>query len=468
MDEEEIKEPDMTDAPVSDNQTAEEETAEEQTPEEQTPEEQTPEEQTPETPAQGERVQSRSFFLGVLAGLLFAALLTTGTLFGRQLYVQQQVKKAQEAAQATDATQSTEPASVVNQKTLSKMQTVEKLIKEHYYLNEVDEQTLSDGVCAGMMSAVGDKYSRYYSAQELKDEQEDSQGVYYGIGAYLGTDEKTTLPYISGILMDEPAGAAGLREGDIVYQVDGKSTYQMDLEDVVKLVKGKEGTKVTLSILRGNDKMDIEVTRAKIKRETVTSRMLDHDIGYIGISEFDSVTVDQFTENYAEIEASNPKGLILDLRGNPGGLLSSVVSIAQEILPEGKIVYTKDKQGKEETYLCDGKREIKIPLVVLVNGGSASAAEILTGAVKDYGIGTIVGTRTFGKGIVQMLYPLSDGSAVKMTVSAYYTPKGTNIQGTGIEPNVKVELDTDAYYNSDGKQDNQLDKAIEVIQEKLK
>lgn len=418
----------------------------------------------PQEEQEPEKVHGRSFFMGVIAGLLVAALITSGTLLGREIYLRYQSQK--ETAEETKETDA-QPQSVVNQRTLSKLQTIENLVQDHYYLNRVDEETLEDGVYSGLMSSLGDKYSRYFSAQELQDEQEESNGVYYGIGAYIGLDDKTSMPIVSGILEDTPAQDAGLRVNDIVYQIDGKSTYQMALEDVVKLVKGKEGTKVTLGIIRDTKHFDVEVTRAKVDRETVTDKMLTDDIGYIQISEFDSVTADQFTSCYAEIKGSNAKGLILDLRGNPGGLLSSVVSIGQQILPKGMIVYTKDKQGKEETYESDGSRQIQIPVVVLVNGGSASAAEILTGAIKDDKIGTIVGTTTFGKGIVQKMYPLSDGSAVKMTVSAYYTPSGTNIQGTGIEPDVKVELDEDAYYNSKGKEDNQLEKAKEIITQKI-
>ena len=185
--------------------------------------------------------------------------------------------------------------------------------------------------------------------------------------------------------------------------------------------------------------------RRRVDRPTVTSRMLDEEIGYIGISEFKDVTVDQFTENYAVIKGSGAKALVLDLRGNPGGLLDAVVDIGRQILPEGLVVYTEDKNGKRVEYDCDGTRKIEIPMVVLVNGGSASAAEVLTGAVKDYGVGTIMGTTTYGKGIVQKIIELSDGSAIKLTTDGYFTPKGNNIHGKGIEPDIVVEFDAEAY-----------------------
>lgn len=408
------------------------------------------------------RIQMKSFFAGIIIGLLLATLTVTVTLFGKQIYLQYVLAKS---ADGTDA--SSAETSVVNASTLSKMKTIEELIDENYYLSDIDESTLEDGVYDGMMEALGDKYARYYSAEELSELEDENAGIYYGIGAYVGLDEDTSMPYISSVIEDTPAEEAGLRADDIIYAVDGTSTYDMELDDVVSLIKGDEGTTVTLTILRDDETMDVDVTRAKVNTPTVTYKMLDDDIGYIQITEFDDITVDQFTDAYATIKGSDAKALILDLRGNPGGLLTSVVSIAQQILPEGLIVYTEDKDGNKEEYTSDGSNEIQIPLVVLVNGNSASAAEILTGAIKDDGVGTIVGTTTYGKGIVQKLFPLSDGSAVKMTVSAYYTPNGTNIQGTGIEPDVTVEFDSDAYYDSDKTEDNQLEKAEEILEEQI-
>ncbi len=215
--------------------------------------------------------------------------------------------------------------------------------------------------------------------------------------------------------------------------------------------------------MRDGKAFEQDVVRRKVNNPTVSSRMLDEEIGYIGITEFKDITVDQFTEAYAVIRGSGAKALVLDLRGNPGGLLDAVVSIGQQILPEGLIVYTEDKSGERVEYTCDGKREIQMPMVVLVNGGSASAAEVLTGAIKDYGVGTVMGTTTYGKGIVQKIIALSDGSAVKLTTSGYFTPKGNNIHGKGIEPDVVVEFDAEAYYG-----DEQIDNQLEVAQEYLK
>jgi carboxyl-terminal processing protease len=292
---------------------------------------------------------------------------------------------------------------------------------------------------------------------------EDTEGIYYGIGAYLSLDEATGLAKISGVIADTPAEEAGLRENDIIYQVDGESVQGLELSEIVSKVKGEEGTTVHLTLIREGetDYLELDVERRQIETPTVTYEMYDNGIGYIQIKEFDEVTTDQFTEALAVVKGSDAKGLILDLRGNPGGSLPVVVDIARMILPAGRIVYTEDKYGEQEEYTCDGKNELQIPLVVLVNGNSASASEILAGAIKDYNKGTLIGTTTFGKGIVQRVLPLTDGTAMKLTISAYYTPNGNNIHGIGIEPDIECELDAEAYYEEGI--DNQLERALEEI-----
>lgn len=291
----------------------------------------------------------------------------------------------------------------------------------------------------------------------------DTEGIYYGIGAYLMIDQATGLGKISGVIENTPAQEAGLRENDLLYLVDGESTAGMELSEIVSRVKGEQGTKVHLTIYREgeSDYLEVDVERRKIESPTVKYEILKNNIGYIQITEFDDVTTDQFTEALAVVKGAHAKGLIIDLRGNPGGSLNVVVDIARQILPKGLIVYTEDKYGEREEYNCDGRRQLDMPLVVLVNGNSASASEILAGAVKDYKVGTLVGTTTFGKGIVQRILPLTDGTALKLTISAYYTPNGNNIHGVGIEPDVICEFDSDAYYDDDV--DNQLDKAVEIL-----
>ena len=292
--------------------------------------------------------------------------------------------------------------------------------------------------------------------------QQQTEGIYYGIGAYISQDNEMGYVRVSKIIKNTPAEASGLQQDDYIYKVDGEDMQGKDSSYVVSKIKGEAGTKVTITVVRegATDPIDIEVERQKIESPTVEYQMLDNDMAYIQITEFDLVTTEQFEETYKQAQADGMKGLILDLRSNPGGNLSTVCDIARMILPKGLIVYTEDKYGKREEYTCDGANQIKVPLVVLTNGYSASASEILAGAVKNYGIGTLVGTTTYGKGIVQKVINLSDGSAVKLTVSNYFTPNGNNIHKIGIDPDVEVEFDAEQYKNG---VDNQLEKAKEVL-----
>lgn len=405
------------------------------------------------------REKSNGYGLGVLTGVLAAVLVFCGAWTGKSLYENSRVKE-------TSVSGEEETKSVVNSETLSKMAAIEETINRNFYLKEMTEEELQTGIYNGMVEALDDKYAAYYTAEELAAQLEKNEGVYYGIGAYVMMDAETQTPYISGVIEGTPAEEAGLRMGDIIYAVEDTATFQMSLEEVTGLIKGEEGTAVTLTIVRDGEAFEQNVVRRKVNNPTVSSRMLDEEIGYIGITEFKDITVDQFTEAYAVIKGSGAKALVLDLRGNPGGLLDAVVSIGQQILPEGLIVYTEDKSGERVEYRCDGEKEIQIPMVVLVNGGSASAAEVLTGAIKDYGVGTIMGTTTYGKGIVQKIIALSDGSAVKLTTSGYFTPKGNNIHGKGIEPDIVVEFDAEAYYG-EKQTDNQLEAAQEYLKKKL-
>lgn len=355
--------------------------------------------------------------------------------------------------------------SAVTPSMVNKLQLLEKTIDQYFYLHDVMDEDLDDAVYKGMLDALEDPYSEYYTAEELAELMEQAEGVYYGIGAYVSLDADTNLPKITGVIDGAPAQEVDLRANDLIYEVDGVSTYGMSLTEAVALIKGEEGTQVTLTIVRDgeSDYLEISVTRRKVESPTVEYEMLDDRTAYIQITEFDDVTVDQFAEALAWAKGSGMEGLILDLRANPGGNLNAVVDIARMILPEGMIVYTEDKYGKKVEYTCDGSRQLEVPLVVLVDMNSASASEILAGAIKDYGIGTLVGTTTFGKGIVQQVIPFSDGSAVKLTISSYFTPKGNNIHEIGIEPDVVCEFDAEAYYDENRPYDNQLEKAKDVL-----
>lgn len=408
---------------------------------------------------EGKQQKSNGYGVGVVTGILATALVFCGGWTGKILCDNNRVKEATVSGTSGEGT-------VVNSETISKIAAIETMVNERFYFGDAEEEALQKGICNGMIEALDDKYAAYYTAEELDEQLEKNEGTYYGIGAYVSLDEETETPYVSGVIEGTPAQEADLRMGDIIYAVDGTKTFQMTLDEVTALIKGEEGTHVTLTLMRGEEVFDQDVVRRKVDRPTVSTRMLDEEIGYIAISEFKDVTVDQFTEGYAVIKGSGAKALVLDLRGNPGGLLDAVVSIGQQILPEGLVVYTEDKNGKRVEYTCDGKKEIEIPMVVLVNGGSASAAEVLTGAIKDYGVGTVMGTTTYGKGIVQKIIALSDGSAIKLTTDGYFTPKGNNIHGKGIEPDIVVEFDAEAYYGEEGI-DNQLEAAREYLGKRL-
>ena len=428
--------------------------------------------QQPENDGKKPQDKSGKFFWGGLFTGLIMSLLVVSSV-----YVVNRIQYAHKSGQTVglhtredESQENTDGATVtgeaVTDDTVAKMKVIENVIDTYFYKEDVDKDAMVDGIYKGMVESLGDPYSEYYSKEELESLYQDSLGVYYGVGAYVSLDTTTGLAKISGIIADTPAEEADLRAEDIIYKVDDVDVTGMSLQETVSLIKGEENTTVKLTLIRDGKEIEKEVTRRRVESPTVKFEMLDDGMAYIQITEFDTVTVDQFTEAMAMARGNDMKGLILDLRSNPGGNLSSVVSIAQQMLPKGLIVYTVDRDGNREEYSCDGSRELDVPMVVLVNGNSASASEILAGAIKDYGIGTLVGTTTFGKGIVQRPIELSDGSAVKLTISSYYTPNGINIHGIGIEPDVECEFDSERYY-SDEAYDNQLEKAKEVLLQKM-
>lgn len=401
------------------------------------------------------------FFGGMIVGLA-ATLLVVGIVY---LGIGIQNSVAQNGSSSCKI--ELDDSSAINSNTISKLQALEQTIDTYYFLDEVSNEEMQDGIFKGMLESLGDPYSEYYTPEELAEMMEQSEGIYFGIGAYISLDTEKNLPKISGVMEGSPAEEADLRANDLIYEVGGVSTYGLTLTETVSMIKGEEGTEVTLTLIREgeSDYLEITLTRRRVEAPTVEYSMLDGRIGYIQVTEFDSVTVNQFSEALYTVKNSAARGIILDLRGNPGGNLDAVVDMCNMILPEGMIVYTEDKYGNREEYTSDGEHELELPLVVLVDMNSASAAEIMAGAIKDYGIGTLVGTTTFGKGIVQQIMSFRDGSAVKLTISAYYTPNGNNIHGIGIEPDVLCEFDGEAYYGSEDHPDNQLEKAKEVLEE---
>ena len=353
----------------------------------------------------------------------------------------------------------------VNDEAVEKLRMLEQYADFYYYkTSEVTDEQQREGMYRGLLDSFGDVYTCYFTPEEYKSLIEQTEGVFYGIGAYVSKDVESGSCVISGIIKDSPAASSDLMEGDIIYKVNGEEMTGLELEEVVSRIKGEEGTEVTITIIRNGEEKDLTITRARVNSPTVDSEMLDDGIGYLQITEFDDVTTDQFKENMESLKSQGMKGLIIDLRGNPGGNVTTVCEIAEQLLPEGLIFYMKDKNGKKTEYTCKGA-DFDLPLVVLVNEYSASASEILSGAVKDAGIGTLVGKKTYGKGVVQNILPLDDGSAIKVTVANYYTRGGNDINLKGIEPDVEVELDSEKYLED--KTDTQREKAIEVMKEKL-
>ncbi|MBS5129515.1 MAG: S41 family peptidase [Lachnospiraceae bacterium] len=356
---------------------------------------------------------------------------------------------------------------VVGQYTEKKLEELKGLIDEVYlHEEEVDEEALTEGIYQGYIAALNDPYSAYYTAEETKEMMESTSGEYSGIGALMSQNRETGVITIANVYENSPAAEAGMKNEDILYKVEGEEVTGVDLSEVVTQVKGKEGTEVKMTLLRGADRQEIEVTavRRKLQTQTVSYEMKEGQIGYIRVSEFDEVTLEQFREAKAALESQGMASMLIDLRGNPGGNLSTVCDMLREILPEGLIVYTEERDGERTDYKCDGKTPWEKPLAVLINGASASASEIFAGAVQDYGIGQLVGTTTYGKGVVQQLFPMTDGTMVKLTIAEYFTPKGRNIDGTGIVPDVEVEY---VYDETNPEADNQMEKAMELLRSQV-
>ena len=413
-----------------------------------------------------ESTKKNGFLWGLVTGVLLMAVFCCVTL----LIFTFQAKKSAESKQKENQQYTLvrlDNNGPITPVVLEKMQNVMELIHRRFYLDEVTDEQLLDGMYKGMVAALEDPFSEYYTVEELQKLLSDTSGVYYGIGAYVSIDQTYNMTKVSGVIAGSPAEEAKLWANDIIYEIDGVSTYEMSLDEAVKLIKGDEGTETVLTIIRDGETLKVPIIRRKVESPTVNSEMLPQDMGYLQIVQFDDVTPGQFKLALDGLKEQGMKGLILDLRANPGGTLDGVVDIAGQILPEGLIVYTEDKEGKRNEYYSDGKGELQIPIVVLVDMNTASAAEILSGAIQDYEKGTIIGTTTYGKGIVQSVISLPDDSAVKITVSAYYTPKGRNIHKLGIEPDIVCEFDADAYYGEEAF-DNQLEKAKEVLTEKMK
>ena len=348
-----------------------------------------------------------------------------------------------------------------------KIKYLENMIDEEY-LGEISTDKLEEGVYAGLIYGLGDVYSRYYTKDEYEQESVTTEGSYVGIGVAM---QKYTAGGVQIVecYKGSTAEEAGVKVDDVITAINGEDITDTELQDVVSMIKDNEDKDVVLTVQRkGEDTQEITVKVSNVELPSVFGEMLDENTGYIQITEFKGVTVEQYEEVFADLKEQGMERLVVDLRNNPGGLLNVVCDILRDILPEGLIVYTEDKNGNRSEETCDDKNPLDMPLAVLVNGNSASASEIFAGAVKDYGLGTIVGTTTYGKGVVQSIRQLSDGSAVKLTIANYYTPKGNSINKTGIRPDVEVELSPELLNQEEitHEEDNQLQAALNSLNTK--
>lgn len=359
---------------------------------------------------------------------------------------------------------------IFDAKSLTKLQLLQQYV-DQFYLNEVEKEKVVNLTYKGMIVGLDDPYSAYYTKEEYDTMMQSLEGNYYGIGVLCTQDQTTGEIVVLNAFKKGSAYEAGIRSGDRILKVDGESIAGYDFETIISKIKGEEGTKVTLTVYQESSKKQKQfvVERRETENETVTSELFSDKIGYIKVSEFSDVTARQFDEAIDALEQKGMEGLIIDLRNNGGGLLTSAQTMLDRLLPKCRIAYSEDKNGKREDYFAKDDETFDKPLVILVNGQSASASELFSGAIKDYKAGTLVGTKTFGKGIIQSIFRLQDGSAIKLTVAKYYTPNGVCIHGTGIEPDVTVELpkDVGVSLDFDHKKDTQLNKAMEVLKQKM-
>ncbi len=357
---------------------------------------------------------------------------------------------------------------VLSNDAAEKAEEIESYIDNYFYFDE-DAESREESYYDGIMAGLDDPYSVYYTPEEYQELLEEDEGEYVGIGATVSKDMETNEVYIVKPIIGSPAEAAGLKPQDVFVEIDGvEITADMELEEVVDMIRGEEGTTAHIKIYREGetDYLDFEIVRQQVENVTVAYEMLENNIGYIQVDQFIMNTPEQFKAALDDLESQGMTSLIVDMRNNPGGLLTAVTEMCDYIIEDGVIVYTEDKYGNViNTWETEDDESLDIPMVVLVNGDSASASEIFTGCMKDYGKATIVGTTTYGKGIVQSLFPLSDGSAIKLTIAKYFTPNGSDIHEKGIEPDIEVDLPDELKTEIEisHEEDTQLQAAIEVL-----
>jgi len=353
-------------------------------------------------------------------------------------------------------------------KSLDKLMGLKEYIKSNY-VEGAEDNKLIEGAIKGMFESLGDPYSVYMTKEEFKNFNESTKGSYGGIGVIVSRSEDGYVTVVAPI-EDTPGEKAGLKTNDKIIKVDDKDIVGIDLEEAVALMKGKKGTKVTLTVMRDNvrEPKVFVITREEIILKTVKSNMMENNIGYIRITMFDEDTGSEFKKALKALTSQNMKGLILDLRQNPGGFINQCVDVADELLDEGLVVYTEDKEKKREDYKSD-KGKLEVPFVVLIDEGSASASEIVSGAVKDRKAGLLIGVKTFGKGLVQSIEQLKDGSGIKLTTQKYYTPNGISINKVGIQPDIEVKaLEAGEGQKPEDVKDVQLERAVAELLKQIK
>ena len=407
----------------------------------------------------------KSFRKGLLVGILSTVvvvvlllnvlLLTTG--LGKVIQLGTTV-----SGQSTDAAST--------QAVMNKLEYIKSMVKSDF-LFSIDDTKTADGIYKGYMEGLDDPYSVYYTADEYKSLMESTSGSYSGIGVMVQQDKSTGVVTVVKVFENSPGAQAGMQAGDIIYKIDDKEVTGEDLNTIVTYIKGETGTTVNIQVYRTEapDYITLTVERRNIEVPTITHKMMDNQIGYIQVTEFDNVTADQYKAAIDDLTNQGMKGMVVDIRDNPGGVLDTVVDMLDRMLPEGKIVYTEDKNGEGDVYTSDAANQFTLPLAVLVNENSASASEIFAGAIKDYGTGTIIGKTTYGKGIVQSVRALPDGTAIKLTISRYFTPNGTCIHEVGVTPDIEVDIPDEYKKNATltYEQDTQLQAAVANVLEKI-
>lgn len=407
-----------------------------------------------------EQERRKTFCKGITLGVLTTLAVCLLVFFVIPVVQLQRIESSQKTQQAAQ----TDDSRLLTQPVESKIERLADVIDQLYY-EDVDKEDLVEGLYKGLLEGVGDPYTAYYTPEEYKELMISATSSLSGIGIVMQQDPDTMQVSVNYVYEGSPAEKAGILAGDLIVQAEDVMATSMELSEFATHIRGDEGTTVHLKLYRyGKGYLELDVERAIIDVPTLKGEMLDDGIGYIRIAEFGEKTAEEFADAVSELEAQGMTAMIVDLRNNPGGMVDSVTKLLDQILPEGVVVWTEDKNGNKKEYTSDAAC-LDYPMAVLINENSASSSEIFAGAIRDYDYGTLIGTKTFGKGIVQSIRRLADGSAIKLTTSRYFTPNGQNIHGEGIEPDIELEYE---YFDQDATEydmmdDNQILKAIEVL-----